>query len=53
MSRPVLEIEQLRLRYPGGDRWTLNGLDLTLRSGETLALVGASGCGKSLSLIHI
>ena len=47
MSRPVLELEQLRLRYPGSDRWTLNGLDLTLRSGETLALVGASGCGKS------
>ena len=47
MSRPVLELEQLRLRYPGSDRWTLNGLDLTLTSGETMALVGASGCGKS------
>lgn len=47
MSRPVLELEQLRLRYPGSDRWTLNGLDLTLMSGETMALVGSSGCGKS------
>ena len=47
MSRPVLELEQLRLRYPGNDDWTLNGLDLTLEAGETLALVGSSGCGKS------
>ena len=47
MSRPVLELEQLRLRYPGNEHWTLNGLDLTLEAGETLALVGSSGCGKS------
>ena len=47
MSRPVLELEQLRLRYPGNDHWTLNGLDLSLEAGETLALVGSSGCGKS------
>ena len=47
MSQPVLELEQLRLRYPGSERWTLNGLDLQLHPGEKLALVGASGCGKS------
>ena len=47
MARPVLEIEQLRLLYPGSDHWTLNGLDLQLEAGETLALVGSSGCGKS------
>ena len=47
MSQPVLELEQLRLRYPGSERWTLDGLDLTLHAGETVALVGSSGCGKS------
>ena len=47
MARPVLELNQLKLRYPGSDRWTLNGLDLSLEAGETLALVGSSGCGKS------
>ena len=47
MERPVLELNQLKLRYPGSDRWTLNGLDLSLQAGETLALVGSSGCGKS------
>jgi peptide/nickel transport system ATP-binding protein len=47
MARPVLELNQLKLRYPGSDSWTLNGLDLSLEAGETLALVGSSGCGKS------
>ena len=47
MAQPVLELEQLRLRYPGSEHWTLNGLDLKLHPGEKLALVGASGCGKS------
>ena len=47
MARPVLELNQLKLRYPGSDSWTLNGLDLCLEAGETLALVGSSGCGKS------
>ena len=47
MQRPVLELEQLRLQYPGSNHWTLDGLDLQLNRGETLALVGSSGCGKS------
>ena len=47
MGRPVLELEQLRLRYPGSNSWTLDGLNLSLEPGETLALVGSSGCGKS------
>ena len=43
MSRPVLELEQLRLRYPGNEHWTLNGLDLTLEAGET-ELAGTCWC---------
>jgi peptide/nickel transport system ATP-binding protein len=44
---PVLELRQLQVRYPGAERATLDGLDLTLHPGERLALVGPSGCGKS------
>ena len=49
-SRPpaqLLQLEQLVVHYPGAASPTLNGLDLSLRPGETLALVGPSGCGKS------
>ena len=34
MGRPVLELEQLRLRYPGSDTWTLDGLNLSLEPGR-------------------
>ena len=33
MGRPVLELEQLRLRYPGSENWTLDGLNLSLEPG--------------------
>jgi peptide/nickel transport system ATP-binding protein len=46
-SGPVLHLQQLKVRYPGAELSTLDGLDLQLGAGERLALVGPSGCGKS------
>ncbi|MBY6116816.1 ABC transporter ATP-binding protein [Mameliella alba] len=47
----ILDIRNLRVSIPT-DRGLLNavrGVDLSLRTGETLCLVGESGCGKSLT----
>jgi phosphonate C-P lyase system protein PhnK len=42
---PLLEVEDLVKHF--GDVRAVDGVSLTLRPGETLALVGESGCGKS------
>ncbi|ONH27568.1 hypothetical protein BL253_21545 [Pseudofrankia asymbiotica] len=42
----TLRIRDLRLTYGNGHR-ALTGVDLDLRAGECLALVGESGCGKT------
>lgn len=34
-------------RYEGGTDWVLRGVTLEIHPGETLALVGKTGCGKS------
>jgi ATP-binding cassette, subfamily B, bacterial len=50
LPRPVrgaLELRGVRFRYPGGDREILSGVDLTVHPGETMALVGATGSGKT------
>ncbi len=52
---PLLEVSGLRKTYRGGDGAlleVLNSIDITVRRGEIVAIVGASGSGKS-SLLHI
>ena len=47
---PLIELRGIRKRYGGGDRplvEVLHGIDLTIHSGEFVAIVGASGSGKS------
>lgn len=51
-GHPVDGFEQIRLdsvclRYPGGGTPAVDGVSLTLRRGEVIALVGENGCGKS------
>jgi len=45
--REGLRCEGLSFTYPGRDAPVLAGLDLHLRPGEVLALVGENGCAKS------
>ena len=49
--KPLLEIQDLHVSF--GQVRAVNGLDLTLGEGEFLALVGESGCGKSVSALAI
>ncbi len=48
----ALEVRGLRMRYAPRAPWVLDGLDLDLPAGARLALVGASGAGKS-SLLQV
>lgn len=45
--REEIRFENVGFRYPGSDVDVLDGLDLVIRAGEALALVGVNGAGKS------
>ena len=43
-----LELRDVGFRFPDSDAWVLRGVTVTVEPGETLALVGATGSGKSV-----
>jgi len=51
-ARGELSYERVSLRYPGTDRDALADVTLAIAPGETIALVGASGSGKT-SLVNL
>ena len=48
---PLLQIEDLRIRIAGVD--VVDGVSLSVAPGRVLAIVGESGCGKSLTALSI
>lgn len=47
----MIEIENLQKSF--GSKQVLRGVNLEIRQGETMVIVGRSGCGKSVMLKHI
>ena len=47
----MIEIKHLNKYF--GDLHVLKDINLTVKRGEKLVMIGPSGSGKSLSLIHI
>jgi peptide/nickel transport system ATP-binding protein len=51
----VLRVEELTVRFPTprGQLRAVNGVSFDLKAGETLAVVGESGCGKSATALSL
>ncbi len=52
---PLLEVNQLcvRLQTPRGPGFAVRDVSFTLERGQTLGLVGESGCGKSITALSL
>ncbi|WP_374623477.1 ABC transporter ATP-binding protein [Devosia sp.] len=45
--RTGIVFDNVGFRYPGSERWAVRGLSFAVPAGETLALVGENGAGKT------
>jgi len=52
-AHPVLSLRNLRVQFRGSPVTVLDDISLELQAGETLALVGESGCGKSITSLTL
>ena len=55
MAEPLLEVQGLETTFktPDGVVHAVNGVSFQLQEGETLGVVGESGCGKSVTMLSI
>lgn len=54
-GEPLLKIRGLKTSFftPAGEVRAVDGIDLEIKSGEVLGIVGESGCGKSVTALSI
>ncbi|HEX3536445.1 MAG TPA: ABC transporter ATP-binding protein, partial [Stellaceae bacterium] len=54
-AEPLLQIEDLRTHFftPAGAVRAVDGVSYEIRPGETLGVVGESGCGKSVTALSV
>ena len=54
-AAPLLEVKELSIRFPEahGDVDVVDHVSFSVRPGETMGLVGESGCGKSITSMAI
>ena len=54
-QEPVLEVKNLSIAFPAqhGDVNIVDNVSFSVRPGETMGLVGESGCGKSISSMAV
>lgn len=54
-NKPILEVKGLKTHFTTkrGVSKAVDGIDFTLHKGETLGIVGESGCGKSMTSLSI
>jgi phospholipid/cholesterol/gamma-HCH transport system ATP-binding protein len=51
MTPPLVQIERLHKSFNGLQ--VLNGVDISIERGESIVVIGQSGCGKSVLIKHV